>query len=729
MIARGRDWFRRASIGELIAVAGGLAVFGYLGWDQPLWDAPSQTAFHLVAIGAVGGLFILVMRRAEMPRTSIDAPVLTVLMAIGVASVFGQSPGLAAGAFAASLAFALMLPISLIAIRKHPGLTALVVLVPTLWLALGTIAQLVTPRFDWYLAGGPSLIPPVRIGGETTAFGSVAVPPFILLGALPLAFAIPNATVRRILLGVTIAMGVILSALSGSRSAWIAAAAAIVVFAAPELRRLSRFDIRRPSRRQWALLAGAGILVLGLIVYEGPRLTALSSLVYRGRLWSDTLEAWRSSPWIGIGPGTMPYARQAAAAQFPLHQAHSHDVALGILGDAGFLGLALGAFLVVGFFWVAGPHRSRTLLGRAATAVLAGYLAASFFEDLTFLPNFSLIVVLLAGLALTDAGAVAWRPIRAVTPVLAFAGAAAITLTAAVLARDGAALAYRAGADTAAAAQWPAATRWFAISEAIDPWQPSTPKSLAIAADASGDDAAARAAATRATSLNAGDGASWTNLAILCLRARDDACALEAAHNAGDAATVGGAQLIDAAMVLNDIGDFTAADELYVLDLRNNRNVALATIWPRPLRPGALPESSTASPAVQLNLVLGRAAGKLPIDPSRFSSPAVRAYAEAMNADEPDAREALAQAQRSASDDVLTWEISAVLARHWGEDPSHAVAVANVLRGGPTSVPTLPSQTWDVASFRSYPLDELLIGANHLLPDEAWPWSLDRFLP
>src|SRR5207248_2678815 len=55
---------------------------------------------------------------------------------------------------------------------------------------------------------------------------------------------------------------------------------------------------------------------------------------------------------------------------------------------------------------------SRTVRGRAATSVLAGFLIAGFVEDLTFLPSFDLIVLLLAAIAILDARAVTWTPVR-----------------------------------------------------------------------------------------------------------------------------------------------------------------------------------------------------------------------------------------------------------------------------------------------------------------------------
>ena len=141
----------------------------------------------------------------------------------------------------------------------------------------------------------------------------------------------------------------------------------------------------------------------------------MSSLLYRGALWRDTINAWSHSPFIGIGPGFMPYARQAAAPDytFPVRQPHSHNLPLGVLGDAGIVGLAAAAVLVVNLFAVAGPWRSRTATGRGAAAVLQRPRRSSgLFEDLTFLPGFNLLAIVLVAVALLDAGAVTWAPIR-----------------------------------------------------------------------------------------------------------------------------------------------------------------------------------------------------------------------------------------------------------------------------------------------------------------------------
>jgi hypothetical protein len=200
---------------------------------------------------------------------------------------------------------------------------------------------------------------------------------------------------------------------------------------------------------------------------------------------------------------------------------------------------------MVSFAVIAGPWRSRSGAGRAAFAVIAGFAVAGLFEDLTFLPSFNLLVVLLAGVALADAGAVSWHRPRIAVPFVVAGSAAAAALLLAMISGDAAALAYRFGTDAAASHDWRSATAWLVRSAQLDPWHPATPKALAVAADSAGQDDLARSAAGRAVELNAGDAPSWTNLAILCQRADDAACARRASDRAVATASLGGSELIN----------------------------------------------------------------------------------------------------------------------------------------------------------------------------------------
>jgi len=717
---------------ELVAVLAGLVVFGNLAWDSALWDDRLQLLLHGLAIAAVGAGGVAVLRGADMPRTRLELPIIALLAVLGLASALGENTGLAARATAASAAFAALLLLAIVAVRRRPEVVALVVVVPTLIIAVTILWQLVARRVGWFSLGLGGL-PPIRLGGETTAFGSVAVPPFILLGLLPICRLLEPKGLRTVAVAVTAVLFVPLVVLSGSRSALLALGVAAVVFLAPELMH-GRWRRILDSGAWRATLGAIGLGAAALIVvYLAPRLTAITSLIYRERLWRDTLAVWAPRPLLGIGPGTMPYARQAAAATGlpPIRQPHSHDLAIGVLGDAGLLGLAAAIVLVGLFLWIAGPQRSRTTTGRAASAVLVGFLAAGLFEDLTFLPAFDLIVLVLAAIALLDAGVVRWSPLRLPQFARLAAGVGAVAFLAIAIVGDAAGSAYRMGTEAVWGGRWSEASSWYQTAITLDPWEPSGPKALAVAADKAGQASVALAAARDAVRLNPGDGASWTNLALLCLAAGDEACARNGVAGAVRRSGTTGNELINAAMIDERLGDESAADRLYALSLLTNRNTGLAVTWPRTVALPVGEVDTSADPNPDLTAMLADAAvhGK-PSVPAGASE-SVRALAYAMRGERPAAEASLAAAMRDERGDELTWDIAAVLKVHWGEDADEVLRVAAFFHGGPLAraAAGVPQVTYEAASFHIYPRDLLVSSAARLPLLPPWPWALERFLP
>ncbi|MEP6680333.1 MAG: O-antigen ligase family protein [Chloroflexota bacterium] len=719
------------SVVELLAAATGLAIFGYVGWDGALWDPRFQLGLHLAAIAAVGGLVAMAATRRELPRTRLDLQIVLLLIAFGIATLVGENRGLALRALAAIFATAAMVPVALVVVRRRPSLTAAVVTIPILALATGDLALMAIRRLRWYLAGGPGLLPPLRMPNDGSPFGSVAVAPFVIVAALALTHLIDQPRLRRWIQGGLLAVGIPLTLLSGSRSAWLAIGTATVILLVPQARHLRLRGGWTVRRAALGIASAAAIAVAA--VFVAPRLTAFTSLVYRGYLWRDTLAAWSANPLLGIGPGTMPYARQAAAPDltFPVRQPHSHDLALGVLGDAGVLGLAAAAVLLISFVLIAGAWRSRSNAGRVAFATLAGFAVAGLFEDLTFLPNFNLLVVLLAAVALADAGAVSWHRPR-IGPPLAVAGAVvAAALLVAMITGDAAAVAYRAGSDAAADHDWPLATAWLQRSAELDPWHPATPKALAVAADSAGQPDLARSAARRAVELNAGDAPSWTNLAILCQQAGDVPCAGHAADRAVATASLGGRELINAALVYDRIGRHDDADRAYRLSLLTNRYTAFVVKWPRPVSVDdeTVPEQTAADS--ELNQLIARRARGETIDPAAYRDPLAHTLALAMVGDRNAAEAALASAIAQDPSSVAAWDLASLLLRDSVSAGAHARAVAEALHGGPltTAAPKPQGLLFDIATFRAYPRDGLVSSAERLLPRQPWPWVLERWLP
>jgi O-antigen ligase len=396
-MGRAFQWLSERTPVELAGLAAAIGVFGYLGWDSALWDARFQLLLHLIAIGAIVGLCVAAFRGAAMPRTSIDVPILALVAALALATVSALNVGMSLRAMGSIVAFAMALPIALLAVRHRPTWVGVVASVPVLLLAVPTLAAIGWRRIEWILVGAPGL-PPLRMANEGTPFGSAAVPPFVIWPAWALAGLIEDAGWRRGIRTGLVAVGIPLTILSGSRSAWLAIAVIAVVAGVPWMWARRRRLGTILSLRGRALLiavggAAAGLLVLALLI---PRLLVLGSILDRITLWQDTLR---------IGPGFMPYARQAAAPdlRFPVHQPHSHNVPLGVLGDAGLLGLAVAVVLVLTLAMVAGPWRATTATGRAAALVLLGLAVGGLSEDLTFLPNFNLLAILLVAVALLDA--------------------------------------------------------------------------------------------------------------------------------------------------------------------------------------------------------------------------------------------------------------------------------------------------------------------------------------
>jgi O-antigen ligase/Tfp pilus assembly protein PilF len=718
-------------LAELMAAGLGLAVWGYVGWDGALWDARLQFALHLGGIAALGGLLAIGLVGGALPRTRVDLPILALLAAFGVATLSADNSGLSARALAGIVASAAMLPVALVAVRHRPGWTAVVVTLPVLGLSAEALAGIAWRRVGWMLAGGPGL-PPVRFPNEGTVFGSVAVPPFVILAALPIALLIPHRTVRlAVLLGLA-AVGLPLTLLSGSRSAWLAIGVAGLVLLGPAIWRRAtsatrswRWTPRGISLTMVALL-GAGVA----LAYLAPRLTDATSLVYRSYLWRDTIAAWSADPLLGIGPGAMPFARQAAAPplSFPVQQPHSHDVLLGILGDAGLVGLAAALALIASFVRVAGPWRAQRPTGRAAFAVLAGCGVGMLFEDLTFLPAFNLLLVLLAAIVLADAGAVTWRRVRPRATAVAAAGLAALGLVAVLVVGDAAAVAYRLGTDAAGDGRWAPAEALLERAVMLDPWQPTAPKALTVAADRVGHATIARSAAQRAVDLSPGDGVAWTNLALICAASDDPACTRHAAERAVATATPGGDQLANAALLFDGLGDSRAADDAYRLSLLTNPWTGLALRWPRPIAVGAGGVPELGAEAAELNLLIARRVTGEQIDPVGYRFEVVRALASAMVGDRAAAEAEVRRAIASAPGSLAAWDVAALLERHYGEDPSAAIRVGDVLRGRSlaTGPPGIPGLTFDIATFRAYPADGLVGAAQRL--ERWWPWALEALL-
>jgi Flp pilus assembly protein TadD len=311
--------------------------------------------------------------------------------------------------------------------------------------------------------------------------------------------------------------------------------------------------------------------------------------------------------------------------------------------------------------------------------------------------------------------------------------AVAVALTPAVVLGDASAVAHHGGIEAWRRGDAPAARDQLVLAAALDRWHPAPPKALAVAAEAAGDLRLARRAAERAVLLNPGDGRSWTNLAILCERLDDPDCRLEAAERAAARASFLGPELANAAIALDELGRPDEADDAYVGSLLAQRLTAFGLEWPRDVRVGDATLDEDFGALFELNRLLGWWAAGEPIDPEAVADPAVRALAHAMNGDRAAAEPLLDEALRARPDDPLPWQLAIVLRDHWGEPIDAELRAWRALTGRPfpgrEDRPAVPPTTDDIASFRRYPADELVAGAERLETDPIWPWVLAQTLP
>ncbi len=87
-------WARTRTPLEWAALAGGVVVAAYVGWDAALWDARFQLLLHLGGAVAVALLVLAALRGHPMPRTPLELPLLALLAAYALATASALNHGM-----------------------------------------------------------------------------------------------------------------------------------------------------------------------------------------------------------------------------------------------------------------------------------------------------------------------------------------------------------------------------------------------------------------------------------------------------------------------------------------------------------------------------------------------------------------------------------------------------------------------------------------------------------
>ena len=181
----------------------------------------------------------------------------------------------------------------------------------------------------------------------------------------------------------------------GSRPAALAAASGGILAGGALL-------FRRAGLGRAAALAGSALIALTLLagtvafrgttfpVFEGPGSPGALALERRERLWAVSIDAVRSSPWVGWGLGAFPDAFRRAqprevagrvdAAPSELLQA---AVTGGVVGALLALAAAVALVLSLARFWTRQRHREESALALAGLSFALALAVLGLFEATT----------------------------------------------------------------------------------------------------------------------------------------------------------------------------------------------------------------------------------------------------------------------------------------------------------------------------------------------------------
>lgn len=439
-------------------------------------------------------------------------------------------------------------------------------------LAGGFLVAWIPQWIEWWRATGS--IPPLDLPLQPGPYRHYHLAAMLLVLLLPaLLQARQRAGVRAFAWAALIA-GLAAIYMSGSRNAWIAAAAVAAGALALKVR------IRPGS------IAGAAAMVggLGVLAFAGvlgsttSRLLNTLTLALRAETWSSALSIWLERPMVGWGPGSFPavFRFQQDVPVFPDPGGHAHNLIVQVLLEGGIVGLIALTAAVVGI--VVGITRAR----RPSPYALMG-LAAFGLMSLTDLPsNFPMVLVIgicWAGLAAprsVEAPADARLPQR-VWPRTASAILGVVIIVAVTSTLIGWA-AFDEARRRLEAGDLPAARQALERSVAFDPGMALYWRERGTRTAEAGDRGEATRYLKRALELNAGDPTTLRALAVLLVDTDQDV-AIDLARRAAAIQPTQLASQLTLAWVAAQTGEGRLADRALARALFWNPWAAAAPTW------------------------------------------------------------------------------------------------------------------------------------------------------
>jgi O-antigen ligase/tetratricopeptide (TPR) repeat protein len=493
---------------SLAIVAAGLAAWLLLAWRHPEWR-PTTAIWPAFVVPLAA--FVLSVAASPFPRLGLEylawAVLLTALYLLLARIMALPYARARIGSLAAMLALVLG--------------GAYVVMAFVLWVEWwGLIGELrIPPLRPMYLAmpwGGPSAVITVQI---------------LLAAAAAAGLGFSTRGARAVVTAVVILTGLV-AVISGSRSGWLALAAALVIVAALWTLSSARRDALAGAlrtRRVQASLVGVGIIAIAMAIVVGPAI--LGRFVEGGDggrpvYWATALRMLAESPVLGLGPGNWSARRMAytEAGELDFYIPHAHDQVLETGAEFGIVGLAAGlvalvsvAWLIVGAVRGADPWRRRWAW--AATFSLLYLAIATVVDSYTFPAILLPLAIPIACLDATSSRAVGLpRSLQAAAGPLGRLAIGVLTVGCIValvfLARaESVALTHARAVSAANDASWARALQPALDAAAADPGLPPYQVTAGLAA-AGAEDWTTAEAAFRAASAIDDLPASWLGLAL-----------------------------------------------------------------------------------------------------------------------------------------------------------------------------------------------------------------------
>lgn len=591
---------------SMILTVAGLCVAVIAGGN--VWRGYFPVKLMTLSITFVGVIFLLLVRGAQQ-RAGLAHLNFDVFVVLGIVVLLGSwifSPNLRQGLERLALLlgylffFYLMVDVLESGLDRKGVMDGLLIVTGIL-LALSILEIYLRYLNWWNEIGTRELLPPypyrvISVLGHSNALMCV------LNVCMPLAILqVLNKTSLASRIGATfwLVTYLIVVPFSSSRSGLIGlmvGVALMIVWLFIRLRiwkRLIQFSL---THKWLFVLAGVGILVFiafcGWLIFNFSRHPShgASFLGSRSIIWNGAFRVWRSSPWIGVGPGRFAYEYLQYGGSIPpdFWALSAHSLPIQILAEFGVIG-ALVFLLLLGsagvYLWIRCQKARKTeqIWCQAILIGVAVWLVQSFFDDFTDYPGVMIVLILLAAWLFTSSDSIVERWAGVSGNVL---WVPAIMLIGFQMIQAWSYYPMASGVKDAAQGHWTSAAQKITVSTKRDPNQVfyMTQAGLAHAMAWSQTQqysslSIARYFFQRALTVEKGVSLLWANLAILDWYSGDPLSAIQHMTQASKLAPHESAYLVNLGWFFEQNGDTRQAKTCYLDALNLNPSIITHPFW------------------------------------------------------------------------------------------------------------------------------------------------------